>query len=170
MIQGCASGPHTEEAQVEPTKAPPTSKVTKSAELVDGKEVYTSGPPPVAGGGTTTAPVTTAMPTLSAPEVIIEEEDDLSIPVPVGTVCRRKACGTAFVSDEVNRIGDGDATVCRYHSAPVRTSFIVSLSLLIHCVLSLCLEKAVKFVNPPNTCELDLKHNYRAISVANDAS
>ena len=54
----------------------------------------------------------------AAPAPVLEE-DDLSTPVPVGTVCRRKGCGVAFISDEVNRQGDGEGTVCQYHPLPV---------------------------------------------------
>jgi len=51
---------------------------------------------------------------------VVEDEDDLDVPVTPGTVCKRKSCGVAFVSDEVNRIGDGDKTICTYHPAAVR--------------------------------------------------
>jgi hypothetical protein len=51
--------------------------------------------------------------------VVQEEEDDLSVPVPVGTVCKRSGCGAEFVSEEASRIGEGEGTVCRYHPAPV---------------------------------------------------
>jgi len=46
------------------------------------------------------------------------EEDDLSAPVPPGTVCRRKGCGVTFVSDELNRQGNGEGVICCYHSLP----------------------------------------------------
>ena len=51
----------------------------------------------------------------------ILEEDDLSIPVQPGMVCRRKGCGVTFTSDEVNRQGDGEGVICHYHSLPVST-------------------------------------------------
>lgn len=47
------------------------------------------------------------------------EVDDLDKEVAVGTVCRRKGCGVIFISDEVNRQGDGEGTVCSYHPLPV---------------------------------------------------
>lgn len=50
---------------------------------------------------------------------IAEEKDDISVPVTVGTVCRHKGCGLKFESDEANRIGDGEGTICTYHPAPV---------------------------------------------------
>lgn len=60
------------------------------------------------------------MPMAPAPPApVVEEEDDPTIPVKVGTTCRRKGCGVAFESDDVNRIGDGEGTVCTYHPAPV---------------------------------------------------
>lgn len=48
-----------------------------------------------------------------------EEEDDLSAPVDVGKTCRRKGCGTSFVSDEENRLGDAAGTICTYHPKAV---------------------------------------------------
>lgn len=53
------------------------------------------------------------------PAPVTEVEDDPSILVKAGTPCQRKGCGVTFVSDEVNRIGDGEGTVCTYHPAPV---------------------------------------------------
>jgi len=35
-----------------------------------------------------------------------------------GTLCRRNGCKTVYVSDAVNRQGDGEGTVCTYHPAP----------------------------------------------------
>jgi hypothetical protein len=54
---------------------------------------------------------------------VIEEEDDPSVPVSAGTSCRRKGCGVVFESDEINRIGDGEGTVCTYHPAPVSVEY-----------------------------------------------
>lgn len=51
-----------------------------------------------------------------------EEEEDLTISVAQGTICKRKGCGVAFVSDEVNRLGDGEGTVCSHHPKQVRES------------------------------------------------
>jgi hypothetical protein len=53
------------------------------------------------------------------PAPIILEEDDISTPVAVGTTCKRNGCQTTFISDEANRLGDGEGTVCVYHPAPV---------------------------------------------------
>jgi hypothetical protein len=58
-----------------------------------------------------------------APSVIVDEEDDTNVTVDSGTPCRRNGCKTEFVSDEINRLGDGEGTVCQYHPAPVRAQF-----------------------------------------------
>ncbi|KAK7049246.1 hypothetical protein VNI00_005847 [Paramarasmius palmivorus] len=55
---------------------------------------------------------------LPPPQPIVEEEDDLDIPVQPGTACRRRGCKTTFVSDDENRKGDGEGTQCTYHPAP----------------------------------------------------
>lgn len=47
------------------------------------------------------------------------------MPVPLGSVCRHKGCETKFVSDEENRLGHGEGTVCKYHSAPVGRVFLI---------------------------------------------
>ncbi|KAJ7582645.1 HSP20-like chaperone [Mycena floridula] len=111
---------HTIEAlQVEPppaTASSPSSPDVKLSisESVAGQEVFTCE-----------APQQNTVPSIPAPAPapIIEEEDDLTQPVPAGKTCRRKGCGTSFVSDEVSRLGDGEATICKYHSAPVRPTF-----------------------------------------------
>jgi hypothetical protein len=54
-------------------------------------------------------------PTTPAP---VLEEDDLTSQVPAGTICRRKGCGVIFISDEVNRQGDGEGAICHYHPLP----------------------------------------------------
>jgi hypothetical protein len=88
---------------------PSQSFATETA--ADGKETFRIGVPKES-----TVSVPTDRPT---PPPIILEEDDLNAPVSVGTICRRKGCGVVFVSDEVNRHGDGEGTVCRYHPLPV---------------------------------------------------
>ncbi|KAL1710044.1 HSP20-like chaperone [Schizophyllum commune] len=101
---------HTTEAQASPAKAPDAPE-----------EAPQPTPPPAAAA----APVPTSLPPppaqaaapakKPAPAPVVEEEDDLSAPVPSGTVCRHKGCNTVFVSDEVNRQGDGEGTICTYH-------------------------------------------------------
>ena len=81
-----------------------------SQETLDGKEIYrVSG---LAAGASPVEATPSPAPTL--------ELDDLNASVEVGALCRRKGCSTAFVSNEVNRQGDGEGTVCHYHSLPVR--------------------------------------------------
>ncbi|KAF5358086.1 hypothetical protein D9756_001686 [Leucocoprinus leucothites] len=92
----------------EPKAAPPvTFAVTESS--AGGKETFSSAP---------TKTLSQVDPELLKPAPIIEEEDDLSIPVAPGTTCRRKGCGIPFASDEENRKGDGPGTICIYHPAP----------------------------------------------------
>lgn len=78
----------------------------------DGKEVYSSNNAP--------SQRIEAVATAVVRPTVIEEEDDLNIPVSVGTACKHKGCSVEFVSDEVNRKGDGEGTVCTYHPSPVR--------------------------------------------------
>lgn len=81
-----------------------------SQKIQDGKEVYhVSG---LSAGALPVEANPAPAPTL--------ELDDLNTSVEVGAPCRRKGCSTAFVSDEVNRQGDGEGTVCHYHPLPVR--------------------------------------------------
>lgn len=70
------------------------------------------------GGKPATPTLATTAPA-EAPAPAVLEEDDLDADVPVGTVCRRKGCGTAFVSNDINRNGEGEGTICHYHPLPV---------------------------------------------------
>ncbi|THH11827.1 hypothetical protein EW145_g395 [Phellinidium pouzarii] len=115
-IEGCQTGVHTTEAS-KPEKlksaAPASIQMTETS---DGKETFTSGPSP--------SLFSTPSPTVSKPKVPIsppkEEEDDLSVPVAPGSLCRRKGCDAVFVSDKDSRLGDGDGAVCTYHpSSPI---------------------------------------------------
>jgi hypothetical protein len=96
------------------------------SETVDGKEVYSSTP---VKSGTPRGNVPAA-PARVTPAPIIEEEDDLNTPVKPGTSCLRKGCGAVFVSDEINRTGDGPGSICMYHPSPVRLNR-VTLCILI---------------------------------------
>ncbi|KAJ6606488.1 HSP20-like chaperone [Mycena vulgaris] len=110
-IPGCTQTErHTSEApRVEPPK-PSSTSLTMTEAGSDGKEVYSSN------NSVTQRiePVATAV----VRPTVIEEEDDLNIPVSVGTTCKHKGCGIAFVSDEINRNGDGEGTMCTYHPSP----------------------------------------------------
>jgi len=89
----------------------PADTLLKQMPSDDGKEVYSIG--------STLPPRSTASPAPSPqPEPIIIEGDDLTIPVYAGTPCKRQGCFTVFVSDQVNRTGEGEGTVCTYHPMP----------------------------------------------------
>jgi hypothetical protein len=82
----------------------------KMTEPTKGREIYSSTG---TSGNVDATPLAVLTPTA-------EEEDDLDAPVKSGTPCRRNGCRTTFVSNDVNRIGVGEGTICTYHSAPVR--------------------------------------------------
>lgn len=108
--QGCSiTNGHTNETPREAPKTTSTTTFTVS-DTPKGGEVYTSTPLPIQPS---TPP--------PAPQPIVDEEDDASAIINPGTACRRTGCKTIFVSDEINRLGDGEGTVCQYHPAPVRT-------------------------------------------------
>jgi len=110
-ILGCTKGTHSSDApQVEAPKS--SGANLKVTETSTGAEIYTSRS--MATDTSTPIAATAAIP---APPVI-EADDDLSVPVKTGTICQRKGCNVLFESDEVNRIGDGEGTVCTYHPAP----------------------------------------------------
>jgi len=82
----------------------------------DGQEVY-STPGPGRNGAT---PQTLNIDSIAAvpPLLYVEEVDDISVQVDVDTPCQRRGCNVKFVSNEENRLGDGEGTVCTYHAAP----------------------------------------------------
>ncbi|KAF9989458.1 hypothetical protein BGZ75_006303 [Mortierella antarctica] len=117
-IPGCSTGRHTDAPREEfppqsaadekvevssaPAPAPAPASVSK-----DGKEVYGSAPAPAPVAATKPAETPAA-----APEPIVEEEDDLSMPVAVGKTCMRRGCGQTYVSEEESR---NNKVVCQYH-------------------------------------------------------
>ncbi|CCL99326.1 uncharacterized protein FIBRA_01344 [Fibroporia radiculosa] len=111
-LPGCARGPHTDE--VPEVLAPKSSSANVELKMTESQtitETYVSGPsesamPPLKAQ----PPVTTAPP---AP--VVEDEDDLSVPVQPGTSCKRNGCKTVFESDDINRVGDGPGALCTYH-------------------------------------------------------
>lgn len=121
-IPGCMKTErHTNDApKVEPSKAPTNPNNLTVSVSEDGKEVYTSDAAPTNTSPhlESKPPTSQALASMQTPLPVIEEEDDLSIPVPVGTKCLRKGCGKLFVSDEFNRHGNGEGTVCIYHPSP----------------------------------------------------
>lgn len=76
----------------------------------DGKETFMTTPAPQKN---------VSMIDKNAPPALIIEEDDPTIPISPGTLCRRKGCGVSFISDKESRQGDGPGTICIYHTAPV---------------------------------------------------
>ncbi|KAG6845232.1 hypothetical protein H0H87_012224 [Tephrocybe sp. NHM501043] len=119
-LPGCTEADrHTSEAvKVEAPK--PTS--TTSFSLSDsgsGKETYSS-----AGSGSIPTPSPAPVP---APVVV--EDDDVNVAVAPGTPCRRNGCNVAFVSDAMNRQGNGEETLCTYHPAPVSIQFQAPMAL-----------------------------------------
>jgi hypothetical protein len=119
----------------------PSSNATlKVTESTAGTEVFSSSPFPI----TSPRPSTASPITASATPSPVIEEDDLDVPVNAGTKCRRNGCGTVFVTDDVNRKGDGDGTVCTYHPAPVSPFQIFQAHLFISIPCSPSLEKGVR--------------------------
>ncbi|CAG8481619.1 8637_t:CDS:2 [Dentiscutata erythropus] len=119
-IPGCTKGRHSNEVPP-PTESNETSKEseTVSSKLsieptVDknGVEVYNSGPTYTPIQSKPAEPPQKAKP--SPQEEKPEEEDDLSIPVAPGTVCKRASCNTAYVDDETSR-NEGSQSECVYH-------------------------------------------------------
>ncbi|KAK0458528.1 chord-domain-containing protein, partial [Desarmillaria tabescens] len=107
-------------AVFEPSKAPTNPNNLAVSFSEDGKEVYTSETVPTNTSSQSESKPPASQPIVSTqtPPPAIEEEDDLSVPVALGTKCLRKGCGKLFVSDELNRLGDGEGTVCVYHPSP----------------------------------------------------
>ncbi|KAJ7702304.1 HSP20-like chaperone [Mycena rosella] len=111
-IPGCTQTErHTNEAQKVEAPKPAATTLTMTEARSDGKEVYSSS-------SSQNQRIEAVAPAVVRPTVIEEEEDDLNTPVSVGTACKHKGCGVLFVSDELNRTGDGEGTMCTYHPSP----------------------------------------------------
>ncbi|KAJ8093273.1 hypothetical protein PM082_020759 [Marasmius tenuissimus] len=115
-IPGCAeTDKHTSETpEVEPSAS---STASQPNIVTEGKPITSISEPPKTNS-TPTVLVNQKPPTALPPPPLIEEEDDPDIAVEPGTACKRKGCTTTFVSDEVNRKGDGEGTKCVYHPMP----------------------------------------------------
>ncbi|KIL69623.1 hypothetical protein M378DRAFT_68757 [Amanita muscaria Koide BX008] len=108
-IAGCTEvGQHSEDAPRPEVQKPAVSTKVPAVELNNQTEMFGVAPKPHQTLIKESPP--------SPPEP--EEEDDLSTPAVPGAPCKRKGCGVTFVSDEVNRQGDGEGTVCVYHPKP----------------------------------------------------
>jgi len=113
-IQGCTEiQGHTRDIP-QPVPIAKAAPQNISTITVDGKEVFQIGNQPPPSTVAAAAPAEAPQP----PAPVMLEEDDLNATVPPGTACRRKGCSTTFVSDKVHRQGDGEGTVCHYHSLP----------------------------------------------------
>ena len=111
-LKGCVHGTRTAERS---EVAKPVVTAPGAANKAAGGEAPTAvstlpPPAPVAARATTPAP----------PIEIVEDEDDPSVAVPPGTMCRRPGCRKQFVSDEESRQGDGEGATCQYHANQVR--------------------------------------------------
>ncbi|KAF9262169.1 chord-domain-containing protein [Marasmius fiardii PR-910] len=110
-IPGCAeTDSHTSNAPEVETSSTSQSKSTIEETVIAVEPPKTSS--------TSALIVSQDPPTALPPAVHIEEEDDLDASVQAGTPCKRKGCKTTFVSDEVNRKGEGEGTKCVYHPMP----------------------------------------------------
>lgn len=114
-ISGCTEAETHSDAspQVQlPSKPQPSDHNITAEQTADGKELFQVKPQ------LDTVPPTNGVEPVPAAFDPVLEIDDLTKEVPLGTVCRRKGCEVSFVSDEMNRQGDGEGTVCFYHPLP----------------------------------------------------
>ncbi|KAI8969841.1 chord-domain-containing protein [Pilobolus umbonatus] len=110
QIPGCTLGKHSTEAVAKPMKTE-EKKMEASHVTDEGVEVYGKKEAPVV-----VAPVKKEEKP-KAPEV--EEQDDESLPVPEGTICKRRGCGGVYKDNATSR-GDGPEAKCVYHpGAPI---------------------------------------------------
>lgn len=116
-IPGCTQTErHTAEApRVEAPKPSTSTNLTMTTES-GGQEVYSTSTS-TSNASVQNQPIETVAAAVVRPTVV-EEEEDLNIPVSLGTTCKHNGCNVSFVSDEVNRIGDGEGTICIYHPSP----------------------------------------------------
>jgi hypothetical protein len=123
-IPGCTTGRHTDEKLVQPA---PVSKPDSPAPTTtkDGVEVYSNGAT-ISLASHTPTPTTVAE---AAEDTVkkakpfavenLPDEDDLSVPVKVGTTCKRRGCGVTY-KDEATSRGDGAEAKCHHHpGAPI---------------------------------------------------
>ncbi|KAF9928156.1 hypothetical protein FBU30_002612 [Linnemannia zychae] len=117
-IPGCSIGRHTDAPREDASPAPSSEKVevdskpaTPAPASVDknGTEVYGSTP---SSKSATPKPASPPVATPAPAEPVVEEEDDLSVPVPAGKTCLRRGCGQTYVSEEISR---GPKVSCQYH-------------------------------------------------------
>lgn len=117
-IPGCTPAKHTTVKDQPVPKPVQTSSSTGSSTPTismkmnpNGEEVFTSGP-------TRPQATTSSKPgTPPPPAPVIEDEDDVDVPVAPGTKCLRNGCKHTFVGQAESR-GDGEQSQCVYHPKP----------------------------------------------------
>ncbi|KAI8971605.1 chord-domain-containing protein [Mycotypha africana] len=119
-IPGCTFGRHSSEPVDQPAvqnKVTESKTVTEASHVTaDGVEVYgQQNNPQSQQTSTLTAVEAVAKKEEEPKESEITEEDDESLPVPDGTVCKRRGCGCVWKGCDVSR-GEGAEAVCHYHS------------------------------------------------------
>jgi hypothetical protein len=123
-IPGCTSGRHTDEKPVQPAPvAKPDSPAPSTTK--DGIEVYSNGAA-ISMANHTPTPTTVAEAAENTEKKakplaveVLPEEDDLSVPVKVGTTCKRRGCGVTY-KDEASSRGAGSEAACFHHpGAPI---------------------------------------------------
>ncbi|KAF7720588.1 hypothetical protein EC973_007277, partial [Apophysomyces ossiformis] len=120
QLPGCTYGRHSTEKPIAPqtpakeeVATPAASQVTK-----DGVEIYGEAKKPTPKPVVAT-PVAKTETKEEKKEPEIEEEDDETVPVSTGTVCKRRGCGVAYKDNATSR-GEGAEAICKYHpGAPV---------------------------------------------------
>ncbi|OCF43365.1 CORD and CS domain-containing protein [Kwoniella heveanensis CBS 569] len=124
-IPPCAKGKHSSAVPTSSSSSPKPAEALSGPTSVSatGVETYGTAKPdkPESGSRTPNANSNVAVSsTASAPapaQKVVEEEDDLSIPVPQGAKCKRLGCGAEWVDEGVSR-GQGEGSKCRYHPQP----------------------------------------------------
>ncbi|KAL1920777.1 uncharacterized protein VTP21DRAFT_11412 [Calcarisporiella thermophila] len=122
-IPGCTTGRHSTAPVPAPTPAPSKpahESAPKHSHIENGVEHYglpVTPPPPAMRSTPVPFPPATPPPNEVTKESIIEveEEDDLSIPVPPGTTCKHKGCGVQYKDDATSRFEGGEEATCIYH-------------------------------------------------------
>lgn len=113
--QACITGTHTDAAPVSAastTAAKPSEPNHVTVE--NGVETYSTGASGQNASSSSSATAPIKMADLPPAEPEKEEEDDLSLAVPEGARCKRRACGATWEGENVSR-GDGENSKCRYH-------------------------------------------------------
>ncbi|BEI85294.1 hypothetical protein CcaverHIS002_0506950 [Cutaneotrichosporon cavernicola] len=105
-IPGCTTGKHTEKTQVVQPAQVPAAEAPAATTSTDGVETYGSTP-------AETPSVSMAPSKAPTPPPVVEEEDDLSLPVPEGAKCKRLGCGAEWQGPASR--GDGPEAGCTYH-------------------------------------------------------